>query len=98
MIRLENVTARNGAEALRNMEIYISEEDLEELPEGSAPSGDLMDVRCTIAPADGPWVKWTMCFRTRPRASIECWMRMERKLLIPAVEAFEREMANRSEA
>ena len=42
VIKLEAVTDRNAAEALRGMEVYIREDELEELPEGQHYVRDLI--------------------------------------------------------
>lgn len=92
VIRLENVTDRNGAEALRNMEIYISEEDLEELPEGEYYIRDLIGCEVYDRASGRTLGKVDDVLQNTAQSVYRVLDENGKEILIPAVEAFEREI------
>ena len=92
VIRLENVTDRNGAEALRNMEIYISEEDLEELPEGEYYIRDLIGCEVYDRASGRTLGKVDDVLQNTAQSVYRVLDENGKEILIPAVEAFERDI------
>lgn len=91
VVKLEGVNDRNGAEELRNCEVYISEDDLVELEDGEIYIRDLIGLEVydrfsqqTLGVVED--------IISNPTQDVYRVVSEEgREVLIPAVEAFERE-------
>lgn len=92
VVKLNGVNDRNGAEELRNCEIYISEDDLVELDDGEIYIRDLIGLEVydrfseqTLGVVED--------IISNPTQDLYCVKAEDgREILIPAVDAFEREI------
>lgn len=90
VIRVEGIDDRNAAEAIRGMEVYIDEAELDELPEGEHYVRNL--IGCTvrdISSGDDVGVL-TDVIQNTAQSVLEVETAEGRKVLIPAVDAFMR--------
>ena len=92
VIRLEGVTDRTAAEALSNAEIYIREEDLAELEEGEYYIRDLIGLQVYDRASGSTLGVVEDVLDNTPQAVYVVRRTDGSELLIPAVEAFEREI------
>lgn len=92
VVRLKGVTDRNGAEALRNMEIYISEDDLEELPDGEYYIRDLIGCQVYDRASERTLGVVDDVLQNTSQSIYRVISEDGKEILIPAVEAFEREI------
>ncbi len=92
VVKLDGVNDRNGAEELRNLEVYIPESELEELPEGEYYIRDL--IGCEVFDRfSGRTLGVVDDVLQNTSQSIYRIIGEEGKeILIPAVDAFEREI------
>lgn len=92
VIRLEGVADRNTAEALRNVEIYIPEDALEELPEGEYYIRDL--IGCEVYDRTSGRTIGTVddVLQNTVQSIYRVLDPDGKEILIPAVDAFEREI------
>lgn len=90
VIRVEGIDDRNAAEAIRGMEVLIDEADLEELAEGEHYVRDL--IGCTVRDtAGGEDIGiLTDVIQNTAQSVLEVETPEGRKVLIPAVDAFMR--------
>ena len=90
VIKVEGVEDRNAAEALRGMEVYTDEADLDELPEGEHYVRNL--IGCTVRDiASGTDVGvLTDVIQNTAQSVLEVETADGREVLIPAVDAFMR--------
>ncbi len=92
VVRLEGVKDRDSAELLRNTEIYISEADLEELPEGEYYIRDLIGCRVYDRASDRNLGLVDDVIQNTSQSIYRVIGEDGKEILIPAVEAFEREI------
>ncbi len=92
VLRLKGVADRDAAEALRNMEIYIPETDLEELPEGEYYIRDLIGCRVYDRASDRNLGLVDDVIQNTSQSIYRVIAEDGKEILIPAVEAFEREI------
>ena len=87
---MEGVEDRNAAEALRGMEVYIDETELDELPEGEHYVRNL--IGCTVRDiASGTDVgELTDVIQNTAQSVLEVETAEGKEVLIPAVDAFMR--------
>lgn len=90
VIKVEGVEDRNAAEALRGMEVYIDETELDELPEGEHYVRNL--IGCTVRDiASGSDVGvLTDVIQNTAQSVLEVETAEGKSVLIPAVDAFMR--------
>lgn len=90
VIKVEGVEDRNAAEALRGMEVYIDETELDELPEGEHYVRNL--IGCTVRDiASGTDVGLlTDVIQNTAQSVLEVKTADGKEVLIPAVDAFMR--------
>jgi len=90
VIKVEGVEDRNAAEALRGMEVFIDEADLDELPEGEHYVRNL--IGCTVRDiASGNDVGMlTDVIQNTAQSVLEVETADGKEVLIPAVDAFMR--------
>ena len=90
VIKVEGVEDRNAAEALRNMEVYIDESELDELPEGEHYVRNL--IGCTVRDiASGADIgTLTDVIQNTAQSVLEVETPDKKNVLIPAVDAFMR--------
>lgn len=88
VIRLEGITDRNMADELRGMEIYIREDQLEELPEGQHYVRDIIGykVRDLASGTDVGVLKDVI--QNTAQSILDVESAEGRQVLIPAVDAF----------
>ena len=90
VIKVEGVTDRNAAEELRGFEIFISEADLDELPEGEHYVRDLIGY-AVVDVASGTTVgKLHDVIQNTAQNILDVEGEDGRQILIPAVDAFMR--------
>lgn len=92
VIRLAGVANRNDAEALRNVEIYIPEDDLEELPEGEYYIRDLIGCRVYDRASEKELGIVDDVLQNTSQSVYRVLSDEGKEILIPAVDAFEREI------
>ena len=92
VIRTEEVTAREGAEALNGLEIYIHEDDLAELPEGEYYFREIIGLE-VFDRASGGYIGFVDDIVDNPAQNIYI-VKNERgdEILIPDVDAFIKEI------
>ena len=90
VIRLEGITDRDMADSLRGMEIYIREEQLEELPEGQHYVRNL--IGCTVRDIASGTDIGTLSdvIQNTAQSILEVEREGAQPVLIPAVDAFMR--------
>lgn len=87
ILRLEGTADRNAAEALRGKELYITEDDLPELPEGQYYVRDLIGM--SVAEEDGTLLGHvTDVLQNTAQDIFEIERENGKKLLIPKVDQF----------
>lgn len=87
ILKLEGADDRNAAEALRGKELYITEDDLPELPEGQYYVRDLIGM--SVAEEDGNLLGHvTDVLQNTAQDIFEVESENGKKLLIPKVEQF----------
>lgn len=88
VIRLEGIDDRNAADELRNMEIYIQADDLEELPKGEHYVRDL--VGCTVRDIASGTEIGTLkdVIQNTAQSVLDIRTAEDKQILIPAVDAF----------
>ena len=96
VIRLEGITDRNAADELRGMEIYIHEEQLEELPEGEHYVRNLVGSR-VIDLASGTEIgHLNDVIQNTAQSILDVETPEGKQVLIPAVDAFLRRIDEES--
>ena len=91
MLKLEGIDDRNAAEALRNAEISIRAEDMEELPEGEHYVRDLIGCRVVDTAKGGEEVGTLRnVIQNTAQSILEVETAEGKTVLIPAVDAFMR--------
>ena len=97
VIRLEGVTDRNQADEIRGMEIYIREDQLEELPEGQHYVRDIIGYRVTdLASGTDVGILHDVIQNTA-QSILEVEREDGSMVLIPAVDAFLRRFDDENE-
>lgn len=92
VIKLEGVNDRTAAEEFRNLEIGISEEDLEELPEGEFYVKDLIGFEVYDIASNAVIGKVEDYIQNRAQALWDVRSDDGRQILIPDVDAFVRKL------
>ena len=96
VIRLEGITDRNAADELRGMEIYIHEDQLEELPEGEHYVRNLVGSR-VIDLASGTEIgHLNDVIQNTAQSILDVETPEGKQVLIPAVDAFLRRIDEES--
>lgn len=92
VIRLDGISDRNAAEELRNLEVYIPESELEELPEGEYYIRNL--IGCQVFDRASGRILGVVedVLQNTAQSVYRILDDQGKELLIPAVEAFEREI------
>ncbi|MBR0374904.1 MAG: 16S rRNA processing protein RimM [Mogibacterium sp.] len=91
VVRLDRVTTRDAAEALNGREVYIHEDDLVPLPEGEYYFRDLIGLR-VVDRQSGEDIGVLEDIIENPAQNIYVVVRDNREVLIPAVDAFVKEI------
>ena len=98
VIKIEGFADRTAADTLRDMELYIYAEDLEELPEGEHYVRDIIGYRVVDVAADR---KEIGCLRDVIQNTAQSILDVEtpsgKTMLIPAVDAFLRKIDDENE-
>ena len=97
VVKLEGINDRNAAEDIREMQVSIYEEDLEDLPEGEHYVRDLIGCRVVDIAADGQEVGVLRdVIQNTAQSILEVETADGRSVLIPAVDAFLRSIDEES--
>ena len=88
VMKIEGVTDRTGADALRGMEIYIHEEDLEELPEGEHYVRDIIGYKVHDLASGTDVGELRDVIQNTAQSILEVVNEEGKTVLIPAVDAF----------
>lgn len=91
VVKLSGVNDRNGAEELRNCEVYISEDDLVELDDGEIYIRDLIGLEVYDRFSEQTLGKVEDIISNPTQDIYRVVSEDGKEILIPAVEAFERE-------
>ena len=92
MILLEGINDRNQAELLINSEVYIMEDDLEELPEGVYYIRDLIGCKVVDLKTGNEIGELVDVYQNSAQDNYEIKLPDGRKVLIPAVKEFIKEV------
>lgn len=87
ILKLEGIDDRDTAESMRGKSVYITEEDLPELPEGQFYVRDLIGMDVVEEKGD-PIGKVTDVIQNTAQDIFEVEMENKKKVLIPKVEQF----------
>ena len=90
VIKVEGVEDRNAAEALRGMEVYIDEAELDELPEGEHYVRNLIGCTVRDIASDADVGVLTDVIQNTAQSVLEVETAEGKSVLIPAVDAFMR--------
>ena len=90
VIKVEGVEDRNAAEALRGMEVYIDETELDELPEGEHYVRNLIGCTVRDIASDSDVGVLTDVIQNTAQSVLEVETAEGKSVLIPAVDAFMR--------
>lgn len=90
VIKVEGVEDRNAAEALRGMEVYIDETELDELPEGEHYVRNLIGCTVRDIASDRDVGVLTDVIQNTAQSVLEVKTADDKEVLIPAVDAFMR--------
>ncbi len=88
VLRLAGVTDRTAADSLRDMEIYISEDQLDELPEGEHYVRNLIGARVHDIASNTDVGVLTDVVQNTAQSILEVETGEGKTVLIPAVDAF----------
>ena len=88
VIRLESITDRNAADELRGMEIYIHEDQLEELPEGEHYVRDIIGYKVVDLASDTEIGHQNDVIQNTAQSILDVAAPDGKQILIPAVDAF----------
>ncbi len=88
VIRLEGITDRNMADELRGMEIYIREDQLEELPEGEHYVRDIVGYKVIDRAGGGDIGVLRDVIQNTAQSILDVESPEGKQILIPAVDAF----------
>lgn len=92
IVKLSGVADRTAAEALRNTEIYIREEDLAELPEGEYYIRDLIGCEVYDRASGRTLGRVEDVLQNSSQSIYQVKDQNGKEILIPAVDAFERDI------
>lgn len=92
VIKLEGISDRTAAEGIRDMEVYISEDQLEELPEGEHYVRDIIGYTVHDIASGTDIGKLTDVIQNTAQNVLDIETPEGKQVLIPAVDAFMRDI------